>query len=68
LKLADGKLTLNVRVPPNPTATVYVPDADPKTVTESGQPAAQTLGVLGAKAEDGAAVFRVGAGRYAFER
>jgi len=67
-KLADGKLTLNVRVPPNTTATVYVPDADPKTVTESGQPAAQTLGVLGAKAEDGAAVFRVGAGRYAFER
>ena len=33
---ADGQFTLNVTIPANTTATVYVPAADSREVTESG--------------------------------
>jgi alpha-L-rhamnosidase len=63
----DGaNLTLNLTVPPNATATVYVPASDPQTVTEGGKPAAQSEGVKFVRAENGVAVYEVGAGAYAF--
>ena len=37
-------LTWNVTVPPNTTATLYLPTADAKTATEGGQPLAQAKG------------------------
>ncbi len=43
-KLADGTLTLNVSIPPNATATVFVPAPNAAAVQEGGQPlAAPTL-------------------------
>lgn len=65
-KLKDGKLTLNVTVPANTTATVYVPAADAGAVKENERPAAEAEGVRFLRYEDGCAVFEVGSGSYSF--
>ncbi|HVX47723.1 MAG TPA: family 78 glycoside hydrolase catalytic domain [Mycobacteriales bacterium] len=58
--LADGAVRLEVTVPPNTTAEVWVPTSDAAAVTEGGAPAPA------ARAEAGAAIFEVGSGTYAF--
>jgi alpha-L-rhamnosidase len=64
----DGKrIRLNVTVPPNTTATVYVPASAASQVTEGGTPAAHSPGVSFLRSEDGAIVFRVGSGSYQFD-
>lgn len=64
----DGDtLTWNVSVPANSTATVYVPAMDAASVTEGGKPAAESAGVKFVRMENGAAVYEVGAGTYAFK-
>ena len=65
-EIQKGELSLEVVVPSNATATVYVPAAEGETVTESGQPAAEAPGVEAAGWENGAAVYRVGSGNYRF--
>ena len=63
----DGaNLTMEVTIPPNTTATVYVPAKDAAGVTESGKPAAQAAGVKFLRMENGAAVYEVGSGCYQF--
>ncbi len=64
----DGqKLTLNVTIPANTTATVFVPATDAGRITEGAKPAAESEGVEFLRREDGRAVFEVGAGVYRFE-
>ncbi len=58
-KLTGGDFALDVTIPVNSTATVYVPAKDEKSVTESGKPAAQSDGVKFLRTENGAAVFEV---------
>ncbi len=58
--------TLTVEIPVNTTATVYVPAAQPGTVTESGQPTRQQPDVQLLRQEKGYAVYKVGSGRYQF--
>ncbi|APW58934.1 family 78 glycoside hydrolase catalytic domain [Paludisphaera borealis] len=65
-KLADGAFAWTVTVPPNTTATVYVPSTDAAAVTEGGKPAGQAEGVKFERAEPGFAVYSVGSGTYAF--
>lgn len=65
-RLDSGKLTLKVEIPPNTTAEVHVPTSDAATVTESGKPANNAPGVRFLRSENGAAVYEVGSGRYAF--
>ena len=65
-KADGGRLTLDVTIPPNTTATVYVPAKDASGVTESGKPAAQAKGVKFLRMENGAAVYEVESGRYQF--
>ncbi len=63
----DGRrLTWEITLPANTTATVYVPAPSAAAVTESGRPASQAEGVRFLRQEAGAAVFAVGAGRYRF--
>ncbi len=63
----DGDaLTLEVTVPPNTTATVYVPAREGAEVTESGRPAKEAEGVTAVSREEGFAVCKVGAGKYVF--
>jgi alpha-L-rhamnosidase len=61
-----GKFELDVTIPANTTATVYVPAKDASSVTERGKPAAKTSGVKFLRMEDGVAVFEAGSGTYRF--
>lgn len=63
----DGdRLTLEVTVPANTTATVHVPSADAASVTEGDGPASRAPGVRALPAIPGHAVFEVGSGRFRF--
>ena len=61
------KLTMNIAIPTNTTATVYVPAQDASQVTEGGKPAGHAEGVKFLRVEGDAAVFEVGAGQYRFK-
>ena len=65
-RLKDGTFTLNVTIPPNTTATVYVPAGSAESVTESGRPAASAEGVSFLRMDAGEAVWAVGSGNYRF--
>ncbi len=66
-KLKHNRFHLDVTIPGNCTATVYVPAKDVANVTEGGKPAAQAKGVKFLRMKDGLAIFEVGSGQYAFE-
>jgi alpha-L-rhamnosidase len=66
-RVERGRLTMNVTVPANTTARLYVPTLDAASVRESGKPAASSAGVKPLAGEAGRAVFRLQAGRYAFD-
>jgi alpha-L-rhamnosidase len=63
----DRQLVLEVTIPANTTATVFVPAQDATGVTESGQPAAQAQGVKFLRREGKAALYAVGSGTYRFQ-
>ena len=64
----DGKLLLlEVTIPANTTATVYVPTMDAASVTESGKPAAQADSVKFLRMENHTAVYAIGSGNYRFQ-
>ena len=63
---SGDRFELDVSLPPNTTASVYVPARDVGSVTESGRPAASAPGVRFVRMESGAAVFEVGSGAYSF--
>jgi len=65
-RLDRNTFHLDITIPANSAATVYIPAQDAARVTENGQPAAQATGVEPLRMEEGAAVFRVGAGSYRF--
>jgi len=65
-RVAGGELQMDVSVPANTTATVYVPAKDAARVMESGKPARASAGVQFVRMEDGAAVFEVQSGKYSF--
>jgi Bacterial alpha-L-rhamnosidase. len=60
------QLHLNVTIPANTTALVYVPAKNAESVNESGKPAAQSEGVRFVGMENGYAVFEVVSGTYRF--
>ncbi len=62
----DGTFSLNIEIPANTTATVYVPTADQNTVFESGIAADKAEGVSFLRMDNGFAVYSVGSGRYSF--
>jgi hypothetical protein len=64
--VTNGKRTLNVAIPANTTAVVYVPAQAGAQVTESGKPASHALGVKYLRWENGAAVYEIASGRYSF--
>jgi alpha-L-rhamnosidase len=65
-KREDGKLTLAVTIPPNTTATVYIPADNEGLVLESDHPAAEAVGVKFLRMENHHAVYAVGSGVYDF--
>ncbi|MCU1262691.1 MAG: alpha-L-rhamnosidase, partial [Bryobacterales bacterium] len=65
-KREGGNFELDVTVPPNTTATVYVPARDAGAVTESGRAASLSPGVSFLRMDSGAALFDVPSGTYKF--
>jgi len=61
-----GRLSLNVSIPVNTTATVYVPTTNSALVKESGRTVNQATGVRFVRMESGEAVYQVGSGHYVF--
>jgi len=61
------KFTLALTIPPNTTASVYIPAAHPEGILENAKPASQSPGVDGLPPLEGAAGFRIAAGHYRFE-
>ncbi len=70
--LKGGQFTLDITIPANTTATVYLPAAAtrstgyPAAVQESGKPVAEAEGVKFLRTEGGEAVFAVQSGVYRF--
>lgn len=61
-----GHFELECELPPNTSATVFIPGGDAADVTEGGLPAAQQAGVQFVRTEATGAVFEVEAGKYKF--
>ncbi len=61
-----ARFELDVTIPPNTRATVYVPASSAAKVTEGGKPAAEARGVKLLREEDAMAVFAVESGSYRF--
>ena len=66
-KKENGKLVWNVTVPPNTTATAYIPASSAESVTESGKSLAKSEGVKFTKIENGCALCELQSGTYRFE-
>jgi len=66
-KREDGKLTMEVSIPVNTTATIYVPAKSASEVTESGKLASKAIGVEFSGMENGKAIFKVKSGNYSFK-
>jgi alpha-L-rhamnosidase len=65
-KADSRQFRLDVEVPPNTQATIFVPATNPEVVQESGEPATQARGVSLLRFDNDRAVFRVGSGAYHF--
>lgn len=66
-KREDGRLAYEAEVPPNTTATLFLPASSAEKVKEGGQPAAKASGVTFLKQENGQAIYRLGSGSYSFQ-
>lgn len=62
----DDSFRLQVTIPANTSAMVYVPTDDPKKVRESRKPAEESEGIQFIRMEGGYAVYRVLSGNYSF--
>jgi alpha-L-rhamnosidase len=62
----SGRFLLEVTVPANTTATVYLPAKAAAGITESGQAADHARGVKFVRFENSAAIYEVESGRYSF--
>ena len=61
-----GEFHWNLAVPPNATATIYIPAKDSQSVRESGKPADRAVGVKFLRMESSETVYAVGSGSYEF--
>ena len=66
-KLNKNKFSLDVEIPVNTTAKIYVPAGKSADVKESGKQALRVKGIKFTGMEDGYAVFDVGSGVYKFD-
>jgi hypothetical protein len=66
-KNQDGRLLLELSVPPNTTAEVRLPGTSPQAVLESGQPAVGQSGVKLLRTDASTMTFAAGSGSYRFE-
>ncbi|HEX8428536.1 family 78 glycoside hydrolase catalytic domain [Hymenobacter sp.] len=63
----NGRFTLQVDIPANTTATVYLPTATANTITEGGKALSTQRDIRVVGTENGRTALAVGSGRYQFE-
>ena len=61
------RFTWDIEIPPNTTATLHVPVVGQQTVTESGRPAAEAVGLRLQARQPDRVVFEAVSGRYTFD-
>ena len=66
-KRENGQLIMDITIPDNTTATVYVPVKEVGSITESGKPVSKVVGVKFLRMENNAAVYGIGSGAYRFQ-
>jgi alpha-L-rhamnosidase len=66
-KLEGAHFILEVTIPPNTAATIFVPSRDAAAVQEGGQPALAAKGLKFLRMEAGCALFEAGSGSYSFK-
>ena len=66
-KLENGKLFIDTEVPPNTTATVFIPTLKEETITESGVTLSSSKDIEFAGTKDGCVLLKIGSGKYHFE-
>ena len=62
-----GSFSVDVTIPPNTTASVWLPAKDAESVTESGAAVSRARAVKFVRAEDGGALYEVESGSYRFQ-
>jgi len=65
-KVEGKRLTLEVVVPVNTTATIFIPTWNKGSITESGRPVENAKDVKFLRQENDKTVFEVGSGNYKF--
>ncbi len=65
-QLKGEKFMLDIKIPPNTRATVYIPYGKTREILENGIPAQQSQSVKLLREKNNSAVFEVGAGEYSF--
>jgi alpha-L-rhamnosidase len=63
----DGKMYLSIRIPPNTTATIRLPNAKMANITEGGKKLSDNADLKNSRADGQAVKVEVGSGEYAFE-
>ena len=63
----DGKILVNLVVPPNAKATVVLQTDNPSNITEAGQTISANKNITGIQSENGKTLFEIGSGSYLFE-
>ena len=63
----DAKITMDVVIPPNTSAQIFVPAKDATSVTESGKAIETSENIKFLRMENGAAVYGVHSGTYRFQ-
>ena len=65
-KVESDKISMDVEIPANTTATIYIPAANADAVTESGKALSAVSDLTVTGMEDGYVVVNVGSGMYHF--
>jgi alpha-L-rhamnosidase len=65
-KVENDKIIMDVEIPANTTATIYVPAKNEASVLESGNALSSSKEIQVAGSEDGYVVLKVGSGKYHF--
>jgi hypothetical protein len=66
-KIVDGMMALNVEIPANTTAIIYLPSDDMESATESGTPIRKCKGISIAGVENGRLKIKIGSGKFQFK-
>ena len=65
-KLSEGDFQLDIEIPANTTATVFIPGPNPEEITEGGEAPTEVYGIEFIRFENNRSVYKIGSGDYKF--